>query len=1276
MKKYILLSLLSLVISMEEYRTAYGVSGNVFLENSDDHSGVQISFYDLLQDPSGLIDFTLSDENGYYEIDIESGYYLVEWTKDGYVPWEQGGFAHGGVDVVLDDVTLIPGEVITVSGDQFGNWTTNYQYWIDGQVTVPAGETLTIDAGVRVKFLPGAGMVCYGTLEANGTEEEHVLFTSKQPTPLPGDWDNIELYGENNIISYVDYEYADDGFTGDGASGSTFDHLTMANNLSLTANGIVLTNSSDMTFTNNQLTVSSDNGIYITEGSNSVFTNNVITGPGTELIYCSEAANSTFSGNVLTGTGRGIYANNAAGSTITNNEVYTSGSDGFEMDYCHNCLFDGNTVTGRPTIGIEARYSDSLIVTNNNLDVNQYGMNMHDGSYLTIESNAITNFQEYGIYFYSSENSSITNNQVISNKPERDLNYGIVNDEDNSNQNAYIEGNQVLVGTNYGDSNGTWYGIISHHSEIISNMVYVEVDGAARNHCDFGVGIYGNASKISSNLVNVHGNGDMNECGGDNASIKSWGNSEYRSEISDNILSSYHSETRGIMSSYSDIINNHIIGVSSGNWAIGYGSNNLITGNTITNMSGGIQLDGQSDNVIDGNTIQVNGTGINGNNANNLTITNNTIETNSGTVIYTNSGLSNIKYNLLISNSGRGIHCENQAGEEFSHNTIIGNGGDYGIHISNLSQPVVNSNIITGFQNGIYDENDLQNTQLRFNDLYNISNEAYSGTGLPVMIGNYVNESLTFSGDTVLTDIYGNMNANPEFAMPDEGNYELQLISPCINNGDPSHDLDPDNTVADIGAFYKDNFIEEDIYGCTDQSACNFNPQANLDNGDCTYSSIWYSDEDGDGLGWAEDSVNSCDTPNGYVSNSDDTEPDCATNDTDDCGVCGGENTDKDCAGVCFGQAIIDDCGICDGSNTDQDCNGECFGTAYIDGCSNCVGGNTGSEECPQDCNGVYDGDAFWDDCSICSGGNTDHVANSDMDCSGVCFGDATIDSFDGCCQPGDIDICGQCNGNGWDMCDEDGDGASNYDQWGYSAYNLNIIDVENDQGGWVNISFENSFFDTDTLRSESYTIEANYGEGWIVSASGGAYGSDSYIYQVHTQVDSTASSNGMIDFRIIASMDEGNFVSSIVSGYSVDNIVPLVPANLAATLEDQFILLSWNDNTDTDLGLYNIYRDNEFISSSDESLFIDVTVEMAQEYEYAVSAVDIHDNESNLSEPVFIATDLLGDINFDGIVNIYDIIIMVNCVLNDGCDASYDVNFDGGVNIYDIIILVNIAIS
>ena len=37
---------------------------------------------------------------------------------------------------------------------------------------------------------------------------------------------------------------------------------------------------------------------------------------------------------------------------------------------------------------------------------------------------------------------------------------------------------------------------------------------------------------------------------------------------------------------------------------------------------------------------------------------------------------------------------------------------------------------------------------------------------------------------------------------PDNDDYHLQPDSPCIDAGDPTSPLDPDNTIADIGAFY------------------------------------------------------------------------------------------------------------------------------------------------------------------------------------------------------------------------------------------------------------------------------------------------------------------------------------------------------------------------------------------------------------------------------------------------------------------------------------------
>ena len=57
------------------------------------------------------------------------------------------------------------------------------------------------------------------------------------------------------------------------------------------------------------------------------------------------------------------------------------------------------------------------------------------------------------------------------------------------------------------------------------------------------------------------------------------------------------------------------------------------------------------------------------------------------------------------------------------------------------------------------------------------------------------------------------------------------------------------------------------------------------------------------------------------------------------------------------------------------------------------------------------------------------------------------------------------------------------------------------DQGGRLYMSFNRSFYDTDTLsRSETYTIERKDGENyWVVVQSFGAYGAERYNVELNT---------------------------------------------------------------------------------------------------------------------------------------------------------------------------------
>ena len=288
------------------------------------------------------------------------------------------------------------------------------------------------------------------------------------------------------------------------------------------------------------------------------------------------------------------------------------------------------------------------------------------------------------------------------------------------------------------------------------------------------------------------------------------------------------------------------------------------------------------------------------------------------------------------------------------------------------------------------------------------------------------------------------------------------------------------------------------VYGCMDEEACNYNPDATDDDGSCTefdcndecgglaITQEYCLDGDGDGLGCPGSEVDLCSTnpitetgdcegEGCYVLDCSESSPencDCPTDDPDDCGVCSGGNLDKDCMGICFGEAFLDDCDVCSSGtsehfpNSDQDdcgicfgenydcvglsidCNCECFGEAEIDeDCfGECVGGSTDLEyhfcygciDPEAEC-GSYDPDATIDDGSciyvgITPGYQCDCMGtppitvypDSDADGIGCCSVDGVPQGEDHCLYdipPGWVEICGEydeycsCLYNWWDDC-------------------------------------------------------------------------------------------------------------------------------------------------------------------------------------------------------------------------------------------------------------------
>ena len=178
------------------------VSGNVFLsDQTDDHSGVKVIFEAVSS--SATTDSTISNNDGSFSVGLNDGIYLVHFSKNGYIPYTlPNSFTYAGGSYIINDVTLVLGSIIEVSGRVKGNWYSGFQYRVVDDINITANDTLVIEAGTTILFMGDYGLEVFGSLIAIGTETDSIYFSSGQPLRATGDWKNINIKSSNN------YEHA------------------------------------------------------------------------------------------------------------------------------------------------------------------------------------------------------------------------------------------------------------------------------------------------------------------------------------------------------------------------------------------------------------------------------------------------------------------------------------------------------------------------------------------------------------------------------------------------------------------------------------------------------------------------------------------------------------------------------------------------------------------------------------------------------------------------------------------------------------------------------------------------------------------------------------------------------------------------------------------------------------------------------------------------------------------------------------------------------------
>lgn len=313
----------------------------------------------------------LSDRVWLYE-NFRIGIFAINGTNTGGAPEIPADFDYFHVD-------SLPGT--TICGDVFGIWdSTGSPYYVTCDVTVPAGQTLEIQPGVKVLFTGHYKFNVLGNLQAIGTEQDSIVFSRAFPTE-ESRWGGIRVADQASDATHLAYcriEFGNaTGTLNDSYGGGLFidrcdmvvEDCQIRYNNSQRGGGVACIGPCQPHFTRCRIEFNSADTTGVGDGGAITHIPDGSNGGTISLDFCALHHNAaTFGGAIWQQGGSFVLTN----CTITENRAATLGggvmlwrSSGFSVT-SHNTILWGNSAPADPEISFGESFG-TIVATYSNI---------------------------------------------------------------------------------------------------------------------------------------------------------------------------------------------------------------------------------------------------------------------------------------------------------------------------------------------------------------------------------------------------------------------------------------------------------------------------------------------------------------------------------------------------------------------------------------------------------------------------------------------------------------------------------------------------------------------------------------------------------------------------------------------------------------------------------------------------------------------------------------------------------------------------------------------